>query len=149
MTTTELIRALRKVHDEDFTPKVYSHSICGVAADRMEIMLAECDEMEFQIQKEICKRVDVERENKRLREDTKMMPKWVSVSERLPSDEKPVLAYYGFDNDGSGYLGMMFVGVLSYFCFDPDPHWQHADSNLVVTHWMPLPDGPKEVKMDG
>lgn len=76
-------------------------------------------------------------------------PQWVSVTEQLPSDEKPVLAYYGFDNDGSGYLGMMFVGVLSYFCFDPDPHWQHADSNLVVTHWMPLPEGPEEAKDDG
>ena len=70
-------------------------------------------------------------------------PRWISVKERLPEDEKPVLAYYGFDNEGDGDLGMMFTGTLSYFCFDPDPHWQHASCNLVVTHWMPLPEPPE------
>lgn len=70
-------------------------------------------------------------------------PRWISVEERLPKDEKSVLAYYGFDNDGDGDLGMMFTGTLSYFCFDPDPHWQHASCNLVVTHWMPLPEPPE------
>ena len=63
---------------------------------------------------------------------------WISVEERLPEDEKAVLCYYGFDD-----LGMMFTGVLSYFCFDPDPHWQHADTGFTVTHWMPLPEPPK------
>lgn len=68
---------------------------------------------------------------------------WISVKERLPQDEKPVLTYYGFDH-GDGDLGMKFMGTLSYFCFDPNPHWQHASHNLVVTHWMPLPEPPKE-----
>ena len=68
---------------------------------------------------------------------------WISVKERLPINEKPVLAYYGFDH-GDGDLGMKFMGTLSYFCFEQNPHWQHAGHNLVVTHWMPLPDPPKE-----
>ena len=68
---------------------------------------------------------------------------WISIKERLPEDERSVLAYYGFDR-GDGDLGMKFMGTLSYFCFDPNPHWQHADHNLVVTHWMPLPEPPKE-----
>ena len=67
---------------------------------------------------------------------------WISVEERLPEDEKEVLCYYGFDR-GDGDLGMMFTGVLSYFCFDPSPHWQHAYIGLTVTHWMPLPEPPK------
>ena len=69
---------------------------------------------------------------------------WISVTDRLPKDEKPVLAYYGFCNDGDYGFGMMFVGTISYFAFDPHPHWQHSSAGLVVTHWMPLPEPPKE-----
>ena len=65
---------------------------------------------------------------------------WISVEERLPEDEKNVLCYYGFDR-GDGDLGMMFIGVLCYFCFDS--HWQHESTELTVTHWMTLPEPPK------
>ena len=54
------------------------------------------------------------------------MMEWISVKDRLPSDERSVLAYYGFDNEGDENLGMMFIGTLSYFRFDPQPHWQHS-----------------------
>lgn len=68
---------------------------------------------------------------------------WISVEDRLPTDQKEVLCYYGFDR-GDGDLGMMFMGTLCYFCFDENPHWQHADHDLIVTHWMPLPTPPIE-----
>lgn len=76
-------------------------------------------------------------------EDTNVPTKWISVEDMLPTDQKEVLCYYGFDR-GDGDLGMMFIGTLCYFCFDKNPHWQHAEHNLVVTHWMPLPDAPKK-----
>ena len=69
---------------------------------------------------------------------------WISVEERLPEDEGKVLAYYGFDRNGNGNLSGMFIGTLVYYCFDNRPSWQHADLSLVVTHWMPLPEPPKE-----
>lgn len=84
-----------------------------------------------------------EQESRAKKTSDKKTSEWISVEERLPENEKPVLAYYGFDNDGDGDLGMMFIGTLSYFCFDHDPHWQHAGCNLVVTHWMPLPEPPE------
>ena len=69
---------------------------------------------------------------------------WIPVTERLPEDDQRVLAYYGFDR-GDGYLGMMFVQVLDYFARDPRPHFQHEGANgMKVTHWMPLPEPPKE-----
>lgn len=68
---------------------------------------------------------------------------WISVKDQLPTDEKAVLAYYGF-SDGTKLNEGRFMGTLSYFCFDPNPHWQHASHHLVVTHWMPLPEPPKE-----
>lgn len=71
------------------------------------------------------------------------MSDWISVKDKLPEDERNVLVYYGFDH-GDGELGMRFIGVLTYFAFDPQPHFQHASTGLKVTHWMPLPEPPKE-----
>ena len=68
---------------------------------------------------------------------------WISVEEGLPTEQKEFLAYYGFDNNGDGDLGMMFTGVLTYFAYDKKPHFQHEDLRLRVTHWMPLPEPPK------
>ena len=67
---------------------------------------------------------------------------WISVEERLPTEQKEFLAYYGFDN-GDGDLGMMYTGVLTYFAYDKKPHFQHEELRLRVTHWMPLPEAPK------
>lgn len=69
--------------------------------------------------------------------------RWVSVEDRLPEEEKPVLAYYGFYRENDE-LGARFTGTLTYFCHDLEPHWQHESTGLFVTHWMPLPDPPGE-----
>lgn len=66
---------------------------------------------------------------------------WISVEERLPDNEKPVLAYYGFCREDDD-LGARFIGTLTYFCYDPEPHWQHESTGLFVTRWMPLPEPP-------
>lgn len=68
---------------------------------------------------------------------------WISIKDRLPVNEKPVLAYYGFYKEKDD-LGTRFIGTLTYFCFDPVPHWQHESTGLFVTHWMPLPEPPKK-----
>ena len=68
---------------------------------------------------------------------------WISVEERLPDNEKPVLAYYGFYREDDD-LGARFIGTLTYFDYDPEPHWQHESTGLFVTHWMPLPEPPEK-----
>lgn len=68
-------------------------------------------------------------------------PEWISAEERLPEDEKPVVARYGFVS--SRTTGQYFIGTLTFFAFDPVPHWQHESTGLHVTHWMPLPEPPK------
>lgn len=67
--------------------------------------------------------------------------KWVSVKDRLPELDEQCLCCYRFRNEG-----MRFIGVLTYFAADNEPHWQHEKgvSGLKVTHWMPLPELPKE-----
>ena len=70
---------------------------------------------------------------------------WINVEDRLPGDEKPVLAYYGFYREEDD-LGARFIGTLTYFSHDPDPHWQHESTGLFVTHWRPLPEPPAELE---
>lgn len=65
--------------------------------------------------------------------------KWISVKDRLPEDDGPVITAYHFKSNAVRY-----ISTLSYFCFDPQPHWQHESTGLVVTHWMPLPEPPKK-----
>lgn len=72
-------------------------------------------------------------------------PCWIPVTERLPEDEKDVLAYYGFVHDGE-MSEIRFIGAVEYFAFDTPPHWQHESTGLTVTHWMPLPQPPTDCR---
>ena len=72
------------------------------------------------------------------------MPKWIPVTERLPENQGQFLTRYGY-GDASIETGQFFYGVLYYFYADAEPHWQHESAGVEVTHWMPLPEPPKEV----
>ena len=68
---------------------------------------------------------------------------WISVKDRLPEHDEKVLCRYGFEKEGKRH-DMMFTGCLDYYAHDLVPHFQHASTGLFVTHWMPLPEPPKE-----
>ena len=72
------------------------------------------------------------------------MSEWISVEDKLPPKDKddkdwsiPVL-YYHYN-----ILGWMYVGMYSF----KDKCWSGTYGNLnnLTTHWMPLPNPPKEV----
>lgn len=72
-------------------------------------------------------------------------PKWVSVEDRLPENDNPVLCWY-LSGDGNYYHT---VGICLRFNFGYI--WDvEIDANdcgygcKKVTHWMPLPEPPKE-----
>ena len=69
-------------------------------------------------------------------------PAWISVKDRFPERDVDVLTYFRW-------------GAFKIGRFDKDPdsleyRWKFEDSNLYgddmqdVTHWMPLPEPPKE-----
>ena len=69
------------------------------------------------------------------------IPQWIPVTERLPEEWKSVLTYQPYKNDRekpliriSWYIG---AGI-----------WRECEQantlELPVTHWMPLPEPPKE-----
>ena len=65
---------------------------------------------------------------------------WVSVEERLPTDEHPVLVFVGYADTTTG-----FITTSSYFCFDENPHWQWdglVRDEQRTLFWMPLPEPP-------
>lgn len=67
---------------------------------------------------------------------------WVSVEERLPTDERPVLVFVGYADTMTG-----FITTSSYFCFDANPHWQWdglVRDEQRTLFWMPLPAPPEK-----
>lgn len=70
---------------------------------------------------------------------------WIPVSERLPGLHDDVLMYFkDDDNMAVGYLDDMDEDI-SMWCAYSDGGY-YTDCDYEPTHWMPLPEPPKEVK---
>ena len=72
---------------------------------------------------------------------------WVSVEDRLPTDERPVLVFVGYADTMTG-----FITTSSYFCFDANPHWQWdglVRDEQRTLFWMPLPAPPDRRPPEG
>lgn len=78
------------------------------------------------------------------------MPRWISVEEnekpRLRQDCLCICSYSDTKNHEWDYmmvLRWMGEGDNGYV---NRPHFQHEGMNgMIVTHWMPLPEPPKEI----
>ena len=65
---------------------------------------------------------------------------WIPCSERMPemNDNYICVCRYGDNNKN-------YVSTLFFYATDPNPHFQgEGYCGLKVTHWMPLPEPPKE-----
>lgn len=72
---------------------------------------------------------------------------WVSVEERLPTDERPVLVFVGYADTMTG-----FITTSSYFCFDVNPHWQWdglVRDEQRTLFWMSVPAPPDRRPPEG
>lgn len=82
---------------------------------------------------------------KELRE--KYKPRWISVEERLPECNDDVLVFV--QHPISGHCWMQTAHHVSTIGMDEcedDEWWLSGTGETVsfVTHWMPLPESPKE-----
>ena len=81
------------------------------------------------------------------------IPKWISVDERLPEKAGKYLVYEMGFNKGKGYMSVCYFshcykgaeehlnGKCLWYVYDSE----YGDcENEGVTHWMPLPEAPKE-----
>lgn len=71
--------------------------------------------------------------------DNNVGSKWISVSERLPEDDSNVLAYLRIGEEGRIYPANYAKGVWWDCSFN-------TPATKTTTHWMPLPEPPKEEK---
>jgi hypothetical protein len=82
----------------------------------------------------LCEIVELDRENAHLRAEISRLKRggWVSVKERLPAVGETVLVYYRY-HDQQSIVTARFVngGFIGFW-------------GANVTHWMPLPEPPKE-----
>lgn len=82
----------------------------------------------------------IERDQKELAAQREKLPKWISVKERLPIDhlKKYLVAF----RDAGGSI----VDMARYI---PSDGWTCDNWDVpqkLITHWMPLPEAPKEVE---
>lgn len=67
---------------------------------------------------------------------------WISCSERMPEDEQEVIVQNKF-----GYSYVSYVDEHSGLFFNmPSGNQMNCIEHILVTHWMPLPEPPQEVK---
>ena len=69
--------------------------------------------------------------------DSQTIGGWISVKDRLPEEDKEVLAYNG------AYM------IIAAYATNPTKYWYTITGSVTrtITHWMPLPEPPKEEKV--
>lgn len=67
-------------------------------------------------------------------------PKWISLADQHPEPGVWVLACCG------PTVCEAYTDINGYFHRIPQEHWPGEDSPYPVTHWMPLPEPPEEVR---
>jgi len=66
------------------------------------------------------------------------VPHWISVEERLPeSGERVLIMFKPFEDDENISIG--WLTKSGFDCYDDSVYFFRS-----VTHWMPLPEPPKE-----
>lgn len=71
------------------------------------------------------------------------LPKWIPVTERLPDniDEEVLVCNEGYGKDGTGFATVAVYNGNGWLeC------WERKQYLACITHWMPLPEPPKEGK---
>lgn len=77
------------------------------------------------------------------------MSEWISIKDRLPEDQQRVLCHGKFAEEGMDGLEEDRDYQIGLVTFCSAGYWEHDrgsfSAQLVkVTHWMPLPNPPKE-----
>lgn len=70
------------------------------------------------------------------------MPKWIPVTERLPECVNFLVAL------ANGMVGEAFMMNGDFYWQEVAASWEYEAPIKGVTHWMPLPEAPKEVDHD-
>lgn len=76
------------------------------------------------------------------RAELEKKPGWVSVNDKMPEEEQDVLLRFESGNMAVGWLCDSDEDMTFWCCYMDDDYYTDCDS--TPTHWMPLPEPPKE-----
>lgn len=92
-----------------------------------------------------------------LKEQTPAIGGWISVKDRLPNNQNPVIVAVPphTDAEGEEYIG--YVGMAYYTYTGNGGMWCGTDGAVygaigeiaTPTHWMPIPKAPEDENGDG
>lgn len=73
-------------------------------------------------------------------------PKWISVEERLPDAAQGMEGVLGFVNGYNGRITFTDASLFVKYDYVENAWWSedYDIEGCKVTHWMPLPEPPKE-----
>ena len=112
---------------------------------RMDGPCSECpyDKVSFNLQE--CSKALIEDAFAYIQQLESRVPRWIPVEERLPESDDNVLVIVNGE-----CKTMTFEEAYMLASYYPGEGWiveEYEDwENPVVTHWMPLPEPPKEVQ---
>ena len=72
------------------------------------------------------------------------MNEWISVKERLPRKQQKVLFYWLLNGHGKN-ISMGYMCNEGWNIYLPYHSFKMCPDKLKVTHWMELPEYPKDV----
>lgn len=65
---------------------------------------------------------------------------WISVKERMPEKSCGYLCHVIIPNNGESFEDIKIIRYNIY-----NKCWLCKSNDGIITHWMPLPDLPKEI----
>lgn len=147
MKTDEIIKALECCKDRrcDVCDRRYGHrmdeSFCRL--DLMEHALHLIGVQKAELEKQAVNVSALEAGIKREKERADALCRWIPVTERLPDVPGYVLVWDSLPK----YAKILWYHEFEGYSFDdehPKKYFGNASNQRRYTHWMPLPDAPKE-----
>jgi len=72
------------------------------------------------------------------------MSKWINIEDRLPESHIEVLTWPQRENSYGSEISGYYDASKSCFFVDCEDSYFCYELPIEVTHWMPLPEPPKE-----
>lgn len=146
----ELPKELWGEHGGKYVEGCDTDKIVLDAADLLEKLVAENEALKTKLWPEYCQDmaeyscprvVQLRQEIDHLRDLTKMVPRWVSVKERLPGEQGRYLC----NVKSFAFPGRTYISILQY------DKYGFREGNIYtddVTHWQPLPEPPSTEEVE-
>ena len=119
------------------------------AEDVADDALAYIEQLETVLRTEYCEEADYDciklgKARKRIQQLEAQAPKWISVDDRLPEDNVDVVVYAYNPSESTIAITSYTHNMYGYNIESWRTPWQYFFCDRKITHWMPLPEPPKE-----